>query len=218
MSNLKQTLSGMTFREKVDHIWTYYKIHILGTLLLSAILISWGVSAYNNSKEVLLQGELVNVTITDAGYSYLAQDSFAALGGTNNRQTVNIISSFTGDPNTNPSAYMQQLKILAQIEGQNLDFLILDETLFRQYAYSEFYMDLREFFTETELVQYANSIAYADPVEAGDPYPAGIMLDGTHFATECLPDDSSCYLVLIANTQRLPACRAFWEHILSYNT
>ena len=216
MSNLIKTLSGMKFPEKIDHIWTYYKLHIIGGLTVLALLICWGVSIYENSKEVLLQGELMNVTVTDAGYHYLTHDSFQAVGGSHDRQVVHIVSHFVGDPATDSTAYLQQMKLFAQVESKDLDFLILDEPLFQAYALSDFFMNLNDFLTEEEMAVWKDSIVYVDSACFGTSYPAGICLDQTPFAKACFPENTSYYLVLIANTQRLPACRAFWEHILSY--
>ena len=107
MSQLKQVLSTMTTREKLDHIWTYYKLHICAILLAVILVISWGVSIYINSKEVLLSGNIINVFLSEEGQHYLTEDSFAAMGGSHDRQTVKINSQYISPED--PSSYLQSM-------------------------------------------------------------------------------------------------------------
>ena len=216
MSQLKQVLSTMTTREKLDHIWTYYKLHICAILLAVILVISWGVSIYNNSKEVLISGNILNVFLSEEGQHYLTEDSFAAMGGSHDRQTVKINSQYISPED--PSSYLQSMSLIAMIEAQDLDFLILDEALFQEYALSDFYMELQDFFTDAEMEQWADRIAYVDSEYLGKTYPAGICLNGTAFAQQCMAEGKTYYLVFVSNTPRLPACRAFWEHILNFGT
>lgn len=216
MRKFMQVLSTMTFREKVEHIWTYYKLHICAVLLAAFVLITWGVSIYNNSKEVLLSGNVINVYLSEEGNRYLTEDSFAAVGGSHDRQTVNITSRYISPED--PASYMQSMTLMAMIEAKDLDFLLLDEATFQQYALSDFYLDLREFFTAEELEALADSIAYVDSEYLQESYPAGICLNGTTFAQKCMADQGKYYLTFVTNTPRLSACRAFWEHILNFGT
>lgn len=216
MRKFMQVLSTMTFREKVDHIWTYYKLHICAVLLAAFLLITWGVSAYNNAKEVLLSGNVINVYLTEEGDRYLTEDTFAAVGGSHHRQTVNITSRYISPED--PTSYLQSMTLMAMIEAKDLDFLLLDEETFQQYALSDFYLDLREFFTAEELEALSDSIAYVDSESLQESYPAGICLNGTAFAQACIAAEGKYYLTFVVNTPRLSACRAFWEHILNFGT
>ena len=69
---LKTTLSQMSFRGKVDHLWTYYK-GVLVALLIAVMLASlMGTSISNKRKHLLSAGATVNVTLSQDGLDYLS--------------------------------------------------------------------------------------------------------------------------------------------------
>ena len=71
---LRQALSGMTFREKADYLWTY-DWWVLAVVVLAAMLISIFASGIrNNWTRLLVGGYLANVGISDTGSQYLTDD------------------------------------------------------------------------------------------------------------------------------------------------
>ena len=70
----------------LDLLQTAHLRHFAGR----GLVVSWGVSIYNNSKEVLLSGNIINVFLSEEGQHYLTEDSFAAMTGKPLRSTANI--------------------------------------------------------------------------------------------------------------------------------
>ena len=57
----KNKLSKMTFSEKVDYIWTYYKLHMLAVALV-LIVVGWGVHHAMTYVQYQFYGMVINST------------------------------------------------------------------------------------------------------------------------------------------------------------
>lgn len=113
---LRQALSGMTFREKADYLWTYDR-WVLAVVVLAAMLISIFASGIRNSRtRLLVGGYLANVGISDTGSHYLTDDWKDALGSESRYETVNLSTGYLGG-DTNASL----MQALTMIVGQELD-------------------------------------------------------------------------------------------------
>ena len=77
---LKEDMKDMTFGEKVDHLWTYYKIYLFLALVAIFMIVMVVNIAINASKKIVVSGMLANVEMTQEGYDYLTIDYFYVLG------------------------------------------------------------------------------------------------------------------------------------------
>ena len=88
----------MTFREKCEHLWEYYK-----EWLIVVFLVFMGISLVatiiaNRSKDVLVSGMMVNIQMEQAGMNYLTTDYAAYLGATSKNQVAELDYTSFGDP------------------------------------------------------------------------------------------------------------------------
>ena len=118
-SDEKKKLSNMTGAQKCEYIWSYYKIHIIGAVLLICAII-WFVH-YRMTYEVYkLYGVVVNSDeirddAADVIEDYLQMEKHEA---------VNIASGLEGNAD-NPSSYDNPLSVYTG--AASVDFIFADE-------------------------------------------------------------------------------------------
>ena len=90
---LKSELKDMTPKQKLEHLWEYYK-WVLGVVLAVIIVIGTVIgSVITMNTETIISGAIVNVPVDMAGYFQL-QDGYYQHAKTSGRQAVGL-SNFT---------------------------------------------------------------------------------------------------------------------------
>ena len=215
---LKKDMEPMTFSQKVEHIWMYYKevmLVALGFLCLVVICIA---SAINASKDVMASGMMVNISISQEGFDYLHTDYLEHLGGEEGKQVVELDYTYFGDLMDESRAeenYNATMILPARVSGKMLDYMILDKFAMETYIMYEVYLDLRDFFTEDELAQLAeeNRVIYAQQAGEEDRWPVAVDISDLAFVKDNIKSDSKIYFALSGSTQRPEICRDMWEYL-----
>ena len=86
------------------------------------------------------------------------------------------------------------------------------------YITQDVYMDLREFFTQEELDQFAaeDRLVYAQEEGSEDKWVIAVEITDIPFIQDNLKSDSRVYFALAGNTEKLDTCRDMWQHILDW--
>lgn len=223
---LMDDMKPMTFWEKVDHLWTYYKEYVLIAVVLG-LLVAAGISGYiNANKEYLFRGMMVNISMSQEGYRYLTEDMLAKMGNGDSNQT--IMMDYTNfedlaDPTNGEDNYNASLLLIARVSGGLLDCALLDQMAFEFYLTQEAYADWSTFFTPAELDALGDKVIYAMAAEEevdengnvtqAVRWPAAIEISDLPFFQEHAPNNEKIYFVLSGNKPNHDAVRAFWEHL-----
>jgi len=213
--SLKKNLEGMTFGEKVDHIWTYYKEVFFVLLLGGIILYIFAWTIFAPKKEVVFGGALCNVSMKQDFYNYLSESYGNRLGLTGH-QVVDIASLVFKAPTLATevdSSYRQSMSMISMVEAKTVDFMLLDQYAMEFYISHELYLDLREIFTAAELESWGDKVIKAQP-EGGEAYPIAIDITELPFIQEA--SGTQVYIAFAVNTERPDLCRDFWEYILAW--
>ena len=215
---LCEDLKPMTFKQKLDHIWTYYKeiLLIAAALLVALVFVINGL--VKNSKDVLIHGAMVNISIEQEGYNYLSTDYFEKLGGDENKEEVQLEYIYFGDledPQNSEYSYYSSMALIAQVENKMLDYMILDKYAMEYYIIQDIYLDLREFFTEEELAQMSDYLIYAqyEGTQLEDRWPIAVDISWMDFVQDNVTSDGGVYFALSGSTQRMQQCRDLWEYM-----
>ena len=127
---LMEDLKPMTFWQKVDHLWSYYK-EVLLVVLLVGILSAAVVSGYiNANRQYLFKGMMINISMSQEGYRYMTDDLLAKLGDGSKNQAVQMdYTNFTNlaDPTNSEDNYASSFLFMARVSGQMLDCAIMDK-------------------------------------------------------------------------------------------
>lgn len=229
---LLQDLKPMTFWEKVDHLWTYYKEYLF-VVLLVAVVVAFSVTALANSnKKSLLSGMLINVSMTQTGYNYMTQDYHTYLGATPVWEVVQLdATNFSSleDPTSMEDNYNKSMMLIARVGGQMLDYALVDKMALEFYATQEVFLDLREFFTEEEIAAMGDRVIWmapepeegytAEDYEEGelDPWVMAVNVSDMPFFRENCPGET-VYFTMAGNHPNMEAVRAFLEYLMAWES
>lgn len=217
MAQLKVDLKTMTFREKVEHIWTNFKEWILIVSGVFVLLLSYVVTLLTNQQPVL-SGYMLNVELSEGGKSYICEDFFASIGGSK-KQKVDLVSSVYLEKPTGGAIetnYAVTTQMAAVVSAQSLDFLLADEVGMKLGISMELYMDLRDFLTAEELDQWKDKLIYAQAEGSSERIPVAVNISEIAFVKANINTKNPVYIGFVANTPHKENCRSFWEFLLNY--
>ena len=63
--HIKDAMKDMTWRERIDYIWTYYNVHIIITVSVVALVIAFLSAVLAPKKQVVFGGTTVKVTLSE---------------------------------------------------------------------------------------------------------------------------------------------------------
>lgn len=225
---LREDMKKMTFREKVDHLWTYYKEYLL-IVFLVVLVVSFTVSMLvNTNKKTLLSGMMVNITISQRGYNYLSQDYHTYLDADPKWEVVQLdYTNFSSlaDPTSSEDNYAASMLLIARVSGQMLDYALLDQFALEFYVNQDVFLDLQEFFTPEELEAMGTRVWWARPepedgyevedYEDGelDPWVVAVDLAELPFFQAHCPEEEHIYFAMSGNNPDMEGVRAFLEYV-----
>lgn len=214
---LKEDLSKMTFKEKLNHLWTYYK----GSLVILAIIIALcsiiTSSCRARNTETILAGISINVMLSDEGQSYV-KDGYYELTKTEGLQQVIYTETHQDDFSTTTALednYTALMSLLALCTAEELDYLFLNDVSVKNLLVHGVYMDLRNFFTEDELEALGDNVVWmaSGPEDEAVYMPVAVKVEHIPFIAEHATNISDTYFSVVTNTPRLEEVRNFWEYI-----
>lgn len=213
-----EKLKPMTWKERVDHIWTYYKAVLFVSLVL--ILLPVGVIiSFATKKDVLYGGMAINVDIRKVGVTYLTDDWREKLGGDPKKETVELYANaFDPEHGELESTYGVAMSTIARAESKTLDYIIVDETALEFYVVQEVYMDLNNVFTAQELEAFGkeNVITITPEDNLSVRTPVAIDITDMAFAQDCLQAEGRIYLAFVGQEEKGQSYRAFWDYLLAW--
>lgn len=215
------TLRPMSWRDRLDHIWTYYKEIILIALIAILLLVSIVSHALKPRAEVRMYGYLANITLSEEGYSYLKEGYLSHLEGIQGEQTVQLNSTTFGGEGylTDIEAnYNAALAPVLQVTAQEVDYMLLDEIALEFYMNKEIFWDLRQLLTAKELQDLKEKLTYYQPVDTdgnpvGESIPVAVDISDAAFAQGCGKNVKKIYFVAISNGPNKDDIRNFWEYL-----
>jgi hypothetical protein len=224
-------LKPMTFSQKLDHLWSYYKEWLLIALLI-AIVITIAVSSFiNANKDYKFKGMMVNISMSQEGYRYMTDDFLAKIGtGDKNEAVVVDYTNFTdlADPTSTEDNYGASLLLIARVSGQMLDYALIDQFALEFYMTQDVFLDLTEFFTPEELERLGDRVIWAQPepedeedaadYEEGELDAWAIALDVTDlpFFQDNCGEEEKVYFTMAGNAPDMEGVRNLLDYIMAW--
>lgn len=229
-------MKGMTFREKVDHLWTYYKEYAFAIIMALIIVGAVIVSLFTPVPTLVSSGTLVNVSLSLEGHDYLTDVFYEqVLGSPDGKVALNTANYSNQDTvDAVDESYQAFMGVSAKVEAKELDYLLLDQVGLDFYGSEDMIMDLRRLLPQEELEQlFAEDRLRFAMSEEGDALkgteeedfslmhsntyiPIAIDLTGTKFAQEAIQTQMPVYISFIDNTPNFETCQKLWEHIKNW--
>ena len=150
LNKLKEELRSLeTPRDKLEHLWEYYKwipAVFLGFIAIISMIIAAIISL---NTETIVAGAIINVPVSPEGYSMLQDGYYARAHTEGKRQRVELTNMNFVDPySTVQQTYSMDImeNVTAMIGADLLDYVIYDEVALPYFMTPEAFADLRQLF------------------------------------------------------------------------
>ena len=153
----REKLKNLHGLKKVQYIWDYYKLPIVVLCILLYIL---GYSLYGHftHKEKILYTALVNVSASDSLTEQLSTGFLDSLDQDTSKTTMQLYTGlYLTDDETNPYheyTYASRMKILASIDGKQLDVVLMNKEAFDAFSQNGYLCDLEELLSSEDVDLY----------------------------------------------------------------
>lgn len=219
----------LTQSQKLEYIWSYYKVPIFFIVLSLGILLS-GLYRAATKKEPVLYLACVNVSIGEDLEARLTED-YILFGGENSKRAEvrlyrNLYLSDAPAASDHEYAYASRMKLLATINSKQLDMVLMNREAYDLCSANGYLLDLRDFLdvgclTANQVILEDNSVEYS--LNEAQEYTA--ITETVYNALEVTQLSAfqeagfsdSVYIGIIANTPRLAACRSYLGYLVSIN-
>lgn len=156
----KKKLSRLSFGEKLQYIFDYYKFWILCVVVLVGLVWSVGSTILHN-KPTGFYAMLLNAGGQDLSgeADEAAGEAFAEAAGLDDeKQKILVDTSATFNPNDQSQFSMaQNAKIAALYQSHEIDVMVADPGVFTYYALNGSFVDLRDVLDDETLAGYEAS-------------------------------------------------------------
>lgn len=213
-----KALKGKPLKDKLKHIFTYYKLPIIAIVLVMMIAVSF-VSQLASAKHTVLHVYCLDALVAQDKEETFLLDISQAVGIDQEKEQIEI----TAKQNPQDELYEGEA-LAAQIMGGMIDVLALPEDISLQWLYQDVFADLSEMLTADQLRAYEDMLLYVDgavlekmdhlsqqenplqfpdptkPEEMEDPIPVAVrVLDGSEFADVFFSNQQSIVIGIVAN-------------------
>lgn len=153
-------VKDMTFREKWNYFWEYYKYHTLAVILIIFFVVTLGHDILS-AKDYGFYGVMLNSTMLSGNKMGAA---FAEYAGIDTTQYDCFIDAESTLSYTGMSEYDMATtqRLAALVQTGDLDAVVFDSIIFNNYANNEMFLDLRTVLTKEELAGYQDDLYYVD--------------------------------------------------------
>lgn len=217
---LKENLSKMTFKDKLIHLWTYYK----GTLVILAVVIAICsivvTCVQNKNTKTLMSGIAINVLLSEEGKDYV-ENVYFEQHKTGGREKV-LYTETTHDDFSNTASmennYMALMSLMALSAAGDLDYMFLDDQAIRNLLVHQLFMDLREVYTEAELEALGDKVIWGDIGNEEDHtfMPFAINIEYIPFIAENADNVADTFFAFVVNSPRLEETKAYLDFLLAW--
>ncbi len=224
-AKLKDTLAPMSWPDRIQYIWSYYKETIL---IVAALLIVAGyllAGMISNRKEIVIGGVVANVEMTEEGTAYITTDYFQKVGGKDRTQQIKLhpMSLYSlQNAEYMEMTYYNMTKALSMMTDREIDYLLVDKVALELFMSQEAFLDLREIFSEEELAAFGDRLIKIKKVdEAGnvvaEDYPIAINIGNLPFAQECSTVTGDVFFGIASNSANREQVKDFWFYLTAWN-
>lgn len=172
----KKTFKTMTIGEKIEHIWEYYKLVIIGIVAAVAIIIYAIVEAVTPEPDVVINAVLVNANSfdiqEDTFQRYLEENNYDLESETINVNTTMYLDSTNG---SQVSATSYQTLVAMVMVGE-IDLLIGDEGVIDMLGTGQGLLEVEDILPEEMFQKYKDRLYTVEDLETGETYVCGIWL------------------------------------------
>lgn len=221
------TFQDLSFRQKLDHIWTYYRYFILAGLFVILILVPLIIQTFQAPKSLLdvimldsnITGDSAEAGFTEflQAYGYESYDGAVSVN-TNlsfySQEELEKLDEMSYSAAVQDNYEKQQILFTLMAAG-GTEILFGKGDIFMDYADQGMLADLSTVLSPELLDKYAGQLVYTDQNGETEPYPCAIELSGSEWLSRNRYYEECLFGVLaLANDSDIAA--QFAEFLLNY--
>ena len=218
--NLKEILSPMTPKQRIEYLVTYYSFLLIPVVVLIVIIVI--IHGAVSKKEPVMTGFGVNVTLTEEATAYVTEQWLDTQGYNPKKQTA-IFSyvvgneSYTGEGPIGSIgdriASAATMSISAHVSARALEYMLVDDGTLEELNPLMF-ADLRTILNAQQLSELEPY--FVEVTAEGNTFPGAINISHTQFASNCGHLDDNLYILFISNTPYADVCDEFLDYLLAW--
>ncbi len=141
--------------QKIQYIWDYYKFPIIVCLILLYI-IGYILYGHFSKKDTVLYTALVNVSASEKLNAQLSDGFMDYIDADASRKTIQLykglyLTSDQDDPN-HEYTYASRIKIIASIDGEQLDIVLMNKEAFDTFSQNGYLYNLEELLQDSDIL------------------------------------------------------------------
>ena len=212
----KNTMKELTWKERLQHLWEYYKWFGIGALVIIAMIVSIVVSVTQNSKEMLYSGVCINLSMTDEGSAYVTDGWFAKLEGDQKKQQTELIPmALNSGANALTDIEMSSSeKLIAMITSGELDYMLMDASSLTYAGNNGMMAPLDEFLSQEMIAKFEGKIVTLQV--DGKNYLAAIDISDLPFVKKHMGSTNKVYIGFPGNTSRSERNEACLQYLMDW--
>lgn len=217
LEELKGHLKDMTWKERLDYLWEYYKWVAILAGIAVVIVASVISGIVRNSKNLLCGGIAVNVSVTEEGTAYLTDGWFAKLEGTEGKDKIELTPMYI---NLEAGAYSETAtanvtKLISMISVGDVDYLLLDAYALQYCGSSGAFAPLENTLSQEMLAKFEGKIVTIQDEKS--EYQAAIDISELPFVKKHITSKDKVYIAFPGNTERSAQNEAFLEYLMNWS-
>ena len=211
-----ETMKGLTWKERFQHFWEYYKWIAIAAVVVIAMTISIVSSVVQNSKEMLYSGVCINLSMSDEGNAYLTEGWFAKLGGNEKKQQIELVPmalNLEANALTDVESANNE-KLIAMVTTGELDYMLMDASALTNAGKNGMFAPLDEFLSQEMIAKFEGKIVTLQV--DGKNYLAAIDISDLPFVKKHMGSTNKVYIGFPGNTSRSERNEAFLQYLMDW--
>ncbi len=213
LRELSNALKPMNWKERIVHLWTYYKwVGFTVLAIAAAISIVYGAIT---TTDPLFNGATVNLMLTEDGRAYIT-DSWKERLSDDPKDRVELVQLVNPDDAVmmGQDAVSATLQLSIMITAGELDYILMDKEFLGDFSTQEAFADLREILTDEQLKQLGNRVCYYS--DGTNSYPMAVDISQTEFVQNCMSYTEAAFVAFPGNTEHMELADDFLEYLFSW--
>ena len=195
-----EKIKNMSWKDRIAHIWAYYKPHMAIGIAIIAILSVIGQMIYRSQFDTVFYATILNGGAGDSGA--MAEDFKEYIGDNDKYHEITIDSSmfFSGDDSQD---YTSVMKFTTLIGAREIDAVIATKEQFDKYMELDAFIPMDELLTEEQIEMYGDDVGeYAIHVRSSEKLEEFGMTPG-----------EDAYLAVFVYTEQIYNAKSFIKYI-----
>lgn len=217
--NIKEKISHLSTKEKIEYFWEYYKLHAIA-VIFAITAVSYSIYVVNTKTEDISHGLLINSScfITP---DIISDDYLEYANITDPKKSITVDSTLYLNLDEHDMGSMEAtVKINALVPAMEIDYMIAPKEIIEHYSSKDFFLSLEDVLSVEDYEYLTDQILFLDFTEEDTYYqgetPMAInVADSPKLAEWEAYTDQEVYIAFVANSQRLDGAVDFLNYLYS---